>query len=271
MLLLLAADILRRGGWRKSLTRRAAESVLASIAIFHINLFVIPGIWLLSDRIKIGYDLLGIPSIPISVWAGLPVWLLAVVAIVAHDFANYWNHRLMHQPWLWPVHAIHHSDPVVNGMTSYRIHALESLVMWGSYTILLTWMGLPADALGVGAVLLALHNIYVHIDVDWGHGPFRLLIASPRFHRWHHADVPDAYGKNLANVIPLFDWMFGTYRVPGPCKAPLGATGIPRNDVLLLTCWPVIAWFGMMSDLVRRHRHGSSARPASPPQLRAPQ
>jgi len=45
----------------------------------------------------------------------------------------------MHLKWLWPVHAIHHSDPVVNGLTTYRIHILEALVMWGSYTILLTW------------------------------------------------------------------------------------------------------------------------------------
>ena len=60
----------------------------------------------------------------------------------------------MHMKWLWPVHAIHHSDPDVNALTTYRVHALETLVMWGSYTILLTWLGLPADAIGIGALIL---------------------------------------------------------------------------------------------------------------------
>ncbi len=253
LLLLLALDIARKG-WRLSWSRRAVESVAATLAIFHINIVLVPGIWLLSEQIKTLYGLLGIPSVPGTVWENLPVWALSLVAILAHDFANYWNHRLMHMKWLWPVHAIHHSDPVVNALTTYRIHVLESLVMWSSYTILLTWLGLPAGAIGIGALILLLHNIYVHIDVDWGHGPLRMLVASPRFHRWHHADMPEAYGKNLANVFPFFDWMFGTYRVPGPCNAPMGATGVPRNDVVQLTLWPLLEWSQMATRRVQALR-----------------
>jgi sterol desaturase/sphingolipid hydroxylase (fatty acid hydroxylase superfamily) len=241
LLLLLAAY----RGWRSSWPRRAVdavESVKATLAIININLVLTPVVWLMSEQLKALYALLGIPRVPGSLWTGMPLWLLSLIAILAQDFANYWNHRAMHWKWLWPVHAIHHSDPVVNGLTTYRIHILEALVMWGSYTILLTWLGMPADAIGIGALLLTFHNIYVHINVDWGHGPLRLLIASPRFHRWHHADVPEAHGKNLANIFPFFDWMFGTYRVPGPCDAPVGAAGIPRNDVVKLTLWPLLEW-----------------------------
>src|SRR5262249_52829794 len=148
------------------------------------------------DKVKEFYALAGIPSIPTEAWSGVPVVVLIPIAVLAHDFANYWNHRLMHLPWLWPVHAIHHSDPDVNGATAYRIHILEKLVMWISYVLLLSWLGLPGNAIGIGAVFVVLHTIYIHINVDWGHGPFRLLLASPRFHRWHHADVPEAHGKN---------------------------------------------------------------------------
>ncbi|BCM17370.1 sterol desaturase family protein [Mesorhizobium sp. J8] len=256
LLIVLACDVVRKG-WRRSLSRRAIESVTASLAIFHINIFLVPGVWLLSDDVKQAYDLLGIPSIPGSVWTGLPTWLLSFLGILAADFANYWNHRLMHMKWLWPVHAIHHSDPVVNGLTTYRVHALENLVMLVSYTLLLSWIGLPRDAIGFGALLVLFHNIYVHIDVDWGHGPLRLLVASPRFHRWHHADVPAAYGKNLANVFPFFDWIFGTYRVPGPCNVPLGATGVPRNDVVRLTLWPFVEWSRLAIALLSTRRRPS--------------
>jgi sterol desaturase/sphingolipid hydroxylase (fatty acid hydroxylase superfamily) len=212
LLLLLAAYM----GWRSSWSRRvvdAVESVTATLAIFHINILLTPAVWLLSEQLKALYALLGIPSVQGSVWEGLPLWLLSFIAILAQDFANYWNHRAMHLKWLWPVHAIHHSDPVVNG----------------------------------------------------GHGPLRLLIASPRFHRWHHADVPEAHGKNLANIFPLFDWMFGTYRVPGPCNAPVGAAGIPRNDVVKLTLWPLLEWARLATpwvDAIRARIVGWLARGA---------
>jgi sterol desaturase/sphingolipid hydroxylase (fatty acid hydroxylase superfamily) len=265
LLMLLAVDVGRKG-WRRSLSRRAVESVAASLTIFHFNFFVAPGVWFLVGQIRAVYATLGIPSFPETIWSGLPVWALSIVAIFAHDFANYWNHRALHLKWLWPVHAIHHSDPVVSGPTSYRIHALETVVMWGSFAVLLTWLGLPDEAIGLGALFQMIHNIYVHVDVDWGHGPFRLLLASPRFHRWHHADVPEAYGKNLANIFPFFDWMFGTYRVPGPCNAPLGAAGIPQNDVVRLTLWPLIGWSKLTIDLLHslRKRIRGTARSDAP-------
>ena len=261
--LLLLIDLVRRG-LRFSWSRRAIKSVFATLTIFHVNFFFVPFVWIASEWIRQGYEAIGIPSVPTAVWAGIPIWLLGPFAVLAHDFVDYWNHRILHLKWLWPIHAIHHSDPDVNGLTAYRVHMLEGLVMWGSYTLLLTWLGLPADAIGFGAVLLALHNIYVHIDVDWSHGPFRMLLASPRFHRWHHADVPAAYGKNLANVLPFYDWLFGTYRVPGACDAPLGARGVPQNDVVQLTLWPLLEWTRMgtkaLAAPARRLREGLSAQ-----------
>lgn len=247
LVLLLAVDIARRG-WRLSWSRRAVQGVFATIAIFHINFILLPLVWLAAVGVEGFYQRVGFPAVPTDFWSGVPLWLLAFIAVFSHDLADYWNHRLLHTRWFWPVHAIHHSDPDVNGLTAYRIHILEALVMWSSYTILLTWLGLPADAIGIGAILISLHVVYVHIDVDWHHGPFRLLLASPRFHRWHHADVAEAYGKNLANIFPIFDWMFGTYRVPGPCNAPLGAAGVPQNDVARLMAWPMTEWLKLAGE-----------------------
>lgn len=248
--LILLIDLGRRG-WRMSWSRRAVDSILATLAIFHLNFLCVPVIWLSWEKIKQVYALLGIPSVPTEVWSGVPVWLLVPFAVLVQDFANYWNHRLMHRPLLWPVHAIHHSDPEVSGLTTYRIHMLEGLVMWTSYTVLLSWLGLPKDAIGLGAVFITLHNIYVHINIDWEHGPFRFLVASPRFHRWHHADVQEAYGKNLANICPLWDRLFGTYYCPGPCNERMGAPGVPENDVVKLMLWPWQEWTRMALSRMR--------------------
>lgn len=238
--LLLGVTLAVRG--RKGWTLRASFGVLATVTLLHLNFMVMPFLRLALDGLQGAYDGLGAPRLPADLWATVPTWVVALVAIVARDFANYWNHRLLHSPLLWPVHAIHHSDPDVNGMTTFRVHVLEAVVMTGSHILLLGWLSLPADAIGAMAVVLTLHNMYVHADLDWTHGPLELLVASPRFHRWHHADLPEHHGKNLANVIPLFDVLFGTYLVPGPCVAPLGATGVPPSNPVKLFLYPAAVW-----------------------------
>jgi sterol desaturase/sphingolipid hydroxylase (fatty acid hydroxylase superfamily) len=39
----------------------------------------------------------------------------------------------------------------------------------------------------------------------------RSVIASPRFHRWHHTGEAEARDKNFAGLLPLCDILFGTY------------------------------------------------------------
>lgn len=238
--LLLGILLLFRG--RRSWSWRASVGVVATLVLFHLNFLAMPFVNLVTDGLRAWYDGLGLWRVPTSVWSGAPVWVPALVGAVGHDFANYWNHRLMHQRWLWPVHAIHHSDPDLNPLTTLRVHALESFVMVTSYVLLLTWLGIPAESLGILGALLVLHNMYVHTDLDWHHGPFEILIASPRFHKWHHADVPEAHGKNLCNVIPFFDWVFGTYYCPGRCDAPIGAEGVPEHNPFKLFLFPLVGW-----------------------------
>jgi sterol desaturase/sphingolipid hydroxylase (fatty acid hydroxylase superfamily) len=239
--IVLFIDLARRN-WRMNWPVRMVKGIFATIGVFAINLAFLPFVWFASGEFQSFYNSFGLPHIPVEFWADVPVWVLVPLAAVLFDFANYWNHRVMHMKWLWPVHAIHHSDPDVTGLTSYRTHFLETLVMWMSFTILLSWAGFPPNVLGFAAVVLQLHNVYVHINLDWDHGPFRFLLASPRYHRWHHADVPAAYGKNLANTFPFFDVLFGTYYVPGRCEAELGAEGVPQNDVVALALFPFREW-----------------------------
>jgi sterol desaturase/sphingolipid hydroxylase (fatty acid hydroxylase superfamily) len=43
-------------------------------------------------------------------------------------------------------------------------------------------------------------------------GPLRMLLGSPEIHHWHHDRDRDA--GNYANISPLMDILFGTYRCP---------------------------------------------------------
>lgn len=211
-----------------------------------LNLVVFAQVFYVAGKtVQVGYDFFGLPHLAPEIWQEMPVWLLLLLTLAIYDFADYWNHRLMHKSLLWPVHAIHHSEANMTGLTTYRVHFLEPFIMGVSYVILLSWLGMPKDVFGYGAIVLAMHNVYVHMDLDWSHGPFRLVLASPRYHRWHHANVPEAYGQNLANFFPIYDVIFGTYYVPGKCDAPLGADGVPDTDPVGLIFYPFKEWARM--------------------------
>ncbi|MEM8652763.1 MAG: sterol desaturase family protein [Pseudomonadota bacterium] len=249
----IAFDIYRKG-LEKSLTMNVIKNSAASMGMLMINIIFIPIVYFAVGYFQAAYDLLGIPYLPQSTWDTVPIWLAVIISIFAYDFADYWNHRIMHHKLLWPIHAIHHSDTDVNLLTTYRVHFLEVFVMKLSYVILLSWLGSTPEIAVLGVTVLSLHNAYVHANVDWDHGPFKFLIASPRFHRWHHSTDPVAYGKNLANVIPLYDYIFGTYYNPHPCRTPVGAEGVPDTDVVKLTLFPFVSWANMLKGWFAKRR-----------------
>lgn len=235
-------------GKKNELSRLALDNTKATVLLYGVNCLIA---YLFHEEIFAAFDAaystLGIPSIDRALWDGTPVLLLALVSILANDFLGYWSHRLMHTRWVWPTHAAHHSDTFVNGFTTFRVHYLEVVLVMASQMLFLTWMGMP-EMLPVVAIFSTVHNVYVHLDLDWGHGPLRYIIASPRFHRWHHADVPEAHGKNLANIVPLWDVMFGTYYCPGVCRETMGAlaSGVEDTDTRALVTYPFRTWSRML-------------------------
>ena len=45
-------------------------------------------------------------------------------------------------------------------------------------------------------------------------GPFKYVLATPVFHRWHHTPLEEGGNTNFAGTFPLWDLLFGTYRMP---------------------------------------------------------
>lgn len=242
MFLIFFVYDLSRYGWQKSLTKRLLSSVSASMAIIVANSIFIPIAYFGSAFLQEIYLGLNIPSLPVGMWQHIPFLILAIAAVFIQDFADYWTHRMMHKPFLWPIHAMHHSDREVTVLTTYRIHILEHMFMRLSYVVLFSLLGFPPEAIGLGGVFILLHNAYVHANVDWDHGPFKYLIASPQFHRWHHANDERAFGKNLANIVPAYDLLFGTYFNPYPCKSPMGANNVPHSDIVQLLAFPFVEY-----------------------------
>src|SRR5262249_22651187 len=71
---------------------------------------------------------------------------------------------------------------------------------------------------------------YIHSNVRLPIGPLRMLIGAPELHHWHHDR--DQFAGNYANISPLMDLLFGTYRCPDHEPAAFGVNEPIRQNYL---------------------------------------
>jgi len=157
-------------------------------------------------------------------WAGLPSLLVIFLTVFIADFICYWRHRFEHSRLLWPSHAVHHSDTEMTWTTLLRFHPLNKFTTVLIDGTLMLLLGIPPFAMMVNRMVRSLYGYFVHANIPWTYGPLGRIFVSPAMHRWHHALDPRFFQTNFAAVFSVFDQAFGTYKVPGPCDAPLGVT-----------------------------------------------
>jgi sterol desaturase/sphingolipid hydroxylase (fatty acid hydroxylase superfamily) len=163
----------------------------------------------------------------------VPRWLLLAVTLVLMDGSNWVAHWADHRfTPLWRMHALHHSQPELSVLTSFRAHPLSHLPGFFLATI-------PVVVLmGAGGMAPVLVTAYVclgtlpHANLPWTLGPLGKIVVSPAYHRLHHAvDGPD--GTNLGVVLTVWDVLAGRARFPLKGAAPV-RTGLidrcPRTE-----------------------------------------
>lgn len=139
-------------------------------------------------------------------------FLQVLVAVVAWDFVNYWNHRLNHSvSYLWNFHEFHHSTTVVVAMSTQRSHPISQLIKPKLFVLLLFGDQMWASGLFLVAVLW---GYFTHSRIDTSLGWVgRYLLVSPRYHHLHHAKGEEGR-KNYAEIFVFWDRIFGTYLEP---------------------------------------------------------
>jgi len=178
--------------------------------------------------------------------AGLGGWPVAAqlaVALVVGDLVNYWNHRLRHTRWLWPFHAVHHGPRTLDWLSSVRMHPIDDLIDNITVGLVVLGMGISLEAWLLTGPFLFFFNTWLHANVSWRFGWIRYLIATPAFHRWHHAEETAPRACNFAGVLPLWDLVFGTFHLPdqAPRAFGPGATEVPDGLVRQLA-FPFVRW-----------------------------
>jgi sterol desaturase/sphingolipid hydroxylase (fatty acid hydroxylase superfamily) len=146
--------------------------------------------------------------------AQMPLWLQAITFVVVSDFLTYWIHRGFHGVALWKYHAVHHSSEDLDWISAARFHPVNIFLGTVLVDVGLLLAGIsPNIMLWVGPFTTAT-SAMVHANLNWTFGPFKYVLASPVFHRWHHTAADRGGSSNFAGTFPIWDLMFGTFYMP---------------------------------------------------------
>lgn len=157
--------------------------------------------------------------------------------VVSHDLYIYLMHRAQHaSPFLWRFHEAHHSVPQVDWLSGVRSHPVEILVNQTIEFAPIVLLGAAPEVAPIKGAVSAIWGMLIHSNLDLRLGPLRYLVNGPGMHRWHHADLAEAYGKNFATKLAIWDWLFGTAFLPDVKERKakrygLGYEGFPRGYV----------------------------------------
>jgi lathosterol oxidase len=164
--------------------------------------------------------------------AGQPAALQFVEILFVADLTQYWAHRLFHRvPWLWRFHAIHHSSRHLDWLAGSRLHLVDIVVTRAVGFVPVYVLGFAPAPTYAYLVFVSFQAVLIHANVRWRLDAIGGLLATPRFHHWHHSAQPEAVDKNFAVHLPVIDRLFGThYLPPRAWPATYGIAGDPVPD-----------------------------------------
>ena len=165
--------------------------------------------------------------------ATLPLWVQAILFLVLSDFMLYWTHRVFHSGDFWKYHAVHHSSEELDWISAARFHPINLFLGTVAVDVILLMAGIsPNIMLWVGP-FTTFHSAFVHANLNWTLGPFKYVLATPVFHRWHHTSLEEGGNTNFAGTFPIWDILFGTFRMPaGALPDHYGVDGEPLPTAL---------------------------------------
>jgi len=147
-------------------------------------------------------------------FAQSPVYVQLFVYLAGSDFILYWFHRMFHGRNLWPFHAVHHSPEDLDWTAMYRVHPVNRLFGPTLTLLILLGLGVPAWLMVALVPFEICMSAFVHSNLNWSLGPFKYVIATPVFHRWHHTGPNEGGESNFAPTFPVLDVIFGTFYMP---------------------------------------------------------
>ena len=166
-----------------------------------------------------------------ALWpSGWPMLAQLALALVLGELGHYVFHRISHEsPWVWRLHAAHHSAPRLYWLNATRFHVLDLFLLISFESLPLALLGAGVEVLAPYFVFRAVYGQLQHCNVemptprwiDW-------LWSSPNVHRWHHSTDSREGNHNYGAVLNVWDHAFGSFLRPdAPFAGPVGIGRLP--------------------------------------------
>jgi len=169
--------------------------------------------------------------------AAQPHWLQFIEVFIVADLGFYAAHRAFHAvPFLWRIHSVHHSIEAMDWLAAHRVHPIDQVLTKGASFLPVFALGFAMEPILLWAFVYQWQSLLIHANTRIGFGPLRWIVASPRFHHWHHANCPEAIDRNFAGQLALLDLCFGTLHLPRDRTPERYGTNdpVPRSYLLQL-------------------------------------
>ena len=141
----------------------------------------------------------------------LPFGIALLLIVLVADLVQYGVHRAYHEvPWLWRLHAVHHSVKTMDWLAGSRQHILEVIITRTLVLGPIFVLGFSKPVVDAYILIVGFQAVFNHANVSVRLGPLRHLIVTPNFHHWHHAQDAEAIDKNYAAHFAFIDHLFGT-------------------------------------------------------------
>jgi sterol desaturase/sphingolipid hydroxylase (fatty acid hydroxylase superfamily) len=177
-----------------------------------------------------------------------PLAMQLLFAFLLCEIFLYGLHRAEHEsPWLWPLHAVHHSASRLYWMNSTRFHPLDEVLLAAAGFTPLMLLGCPPEVTAIAATLAGVNSAFKHANIDVKLGPLNYVVSMAELHRVHHAQNPEQSNGNYGGNLLLWDLLFRTFRLPeateGPASVGLGdASPIVPPDYASQVAYPFVQW-----------------------------
>ncbi len=162
-------------------------------------------------------DAVGQSSAPFFNWwpQEFPIAIQAVMMILGADFLRYWLHLASHRiPWLWRLHAVHHSPKRLYWLNVGRFHPIEKALQFLLDTLPFILLGVSEAVVALYFVFYAINGFFQHSNIRLRFGLLNYVISSAELHRWHHSRLPEESNTNFGNNVIIWDLLFGTRFLP---------------------------------------------------------
>jgi sterol desaturase/sphingolipid hydroxylase (fatty acid hydroxylase superfamily) len=217
--------------WRKNLTWTRLKEMLASYSTVPplvLSTGLATALWL---GIYMGVSALTPFSIETT-------WATALICLLLADFTYYWDHRMGHEVnGLWSLyHSVHHSSPVFDQSTAFRISFVDQFVVPVFYVPLVI-AGFDPLLVAASQLVVVAYQSWIHTEMVGKLGWLDVVINTPSTHRVHHAAQPQYRDKNYGGILMIWDHLFGTYERESQVPAYGLVTPIEsRNPISVHVC-----------------------------------